>query len=77
MRTMLDRFRAGGGTVLLSTHVMDVVERVCDHIGVIGNGRIILSGPIDEVRDGRSLEDAFIRAVGAGDATAAHLDWLA
>jgi len=77
MRTMLDRFRAGGGTVLLSTHVMDVVERVCDHIGVISNGRIILSGPIDEVRDGRSLEDAFIRAVGAGDATTAHLDWLA
>ncbi len=76
MRSMLDRFRAGGGTVLLSTHVMDVVERVCDHIGVIRNGQIVLSGPIADVRAGRSLEDAFIDAVGAGDAATADLDWL-
>lgn len=76
MRTMLDRFRAGGGTVILSTHVMDVVERVCDHIGVIRNGRIVVDGPIDEIRDGRSLEDAFIDAVGANDAGTAELGWL-
>lgn len=76
MRRMLDRFRAGGGTVILSTHVMDVVERVCDHIGVIRNGRIVVAGPIDEIRAGRSLEDAFIDAVGATDAGTADLDWL-
>lgn len=76
MRAMLDRFRAGGGTVLLSTHVMDVVERVCDHIGVIRDGRIVVAGPIDAIRAGRSLEDAFIDAVGATDTHAAHLDWL-
>ena len=76
MRSMLDRFRAGGGTVILSTHVMDVVERVCDHIGVIRDGRIVVAGPIDEIRAGRSLEDAFIDAVGATDANAADLDWL-
>ena len=39
MRAMLDRFRAGGGTVVLSSHVMDLVERLCDHIGVIHRGR--------------------------------------
>ena len=44
---------------------MDVVERVCDHIGVIRSGRIVASGPIDEIRAGRRLEDAFIAAVGA------------
>jgi len=76
MRSMLDRFRAGGGTVLLSTHVMDVVERVCDHIGVIRDGQIVVSGSIDDVRAGRSLEDAFIDAVGADDASTAGLDWL-
>ncbi|MEP1124051.1 MAG: ABC transporter ATP-binding protein [Ilumatobacter sp.] len=76
MRSMLDRFRAGGGTVLLSTHVMDVVERVCDHIGVIRDGRIVVAGPIDEIRAGRSLEDAFIDAVGATDTHTADLDWL-
>src|SRR6056297_421539 len=76
MRAMLDRFRSGGGTVLLSTHVMDVVERVCDHIGVIRDGQIVLDGPIAEVRAGRSLEDTFIEAVGATDAPTTELDWL-
>ncbi|MFK8025681.1 MAG: ABC transporter ATP-binding protein, partial [Ilumatobacter sp.] len=66
----------GGGTVVLSTHVMDVVERVCDHIGLIRGGRIVLQGPIDEVRAGRSLEDAFVEAVGAGHGMSAGLDWL-
>ncbi|MFK7919745.1 MAG: ABC transporter ATP-binding protein [Ilumatobacter sp.] len=76
MRAMLDRFRAGGGTVILSTHVMDVVERVCDHIGVIRHGRIVAAGPIEQIRAGRSLEDAFIDAVGATETGHADLDWL-
>lgn len=76
MRQMLDRFRAGGGTVLLSTHVMDIVERVCDHVGVIDHGRIVASGAIDDLRDGRRLEDAFIDVVGAADMDAGALDWL-
>ena len=76
MRGMLERFRRGGGTVVLSTHVMDVVERVCDHIGVIDHGRIVASGPIDEVRQGRRLEDAFIDVVGRPDVDDRALDWL-
>ena len=39
MRAMLDRFRSGGGTVVLSSHVMDLVERLCDHVGVIHRGQ--------------------------------------
>ena len=50
---------------MLSTHVMDIVERVCDHVGVIHRGRLVASGPIDELRNGRRLEDAFIDVVGA------------
>lgn len=76
MRRMLDRFRSGGGTVVLSTHVMDIVERVCDHVGVIHKGRMVASGPIDELRDGRRLEDAFIDVVGASDVADDALDWL-
>jgi len=77
MRTILDQFRSGGGTVILSTHVMDVVERVCDHIGVIQSGRIVVTGPIDAVRAGRRLEDAFIDAVGGSVVDATNIDWLA
>ncbi len=76
MRSMLDRFRSGGGTVVLSTHVMDIVERVCDHVGVIHRGRMVASGPIDELRNGRRLEDAFIDVVGASDVDADALEWL-
>lgn len=76
MRRMLDRFRDGGGTVVLSTHVMDIVERVCDHVGVINKGRLVASGPIDALRGGRRLEDAFIDVVGAGEVDEAALGWL-
>lgn len=76
MRRMLDRFRAGGGTVVLSTHVMDIVERVCDHVGVIHRGRLVASGPIDELRAGRRLEDAFIDVVGGSDVSDEALEWL-
>lgn len=76
MRQMLDRFRAGGGTVVLSTHVMDIVERVCDHVGVIDHGRIVAAGRIDELRAGRRLEDAFIDVVGRSDVDEHALHWL-
>lgn len=76
MRTMLDRFRVGGGTVVLSSHVMDLVERLCDHIGVIDHGRMVATGPTDLLRGGRRLEDAFIEVVGASDVDDHALDWL-
>lgn len=76
MRLMLDRFRVGGGTVVLSTHVMDIVERVCDHVGVIHRGRLVASGPIDELRGERRLEDAFIDVVGATEVADDALGWL-
>jgi ABC-2 type transport system ATP-binding protein len=76
MQGMLDRFRAGGGTVVLSSHVMDLVERLCDHIGVIHRGRVVASGPTDALRDGRRLEDAFIDVVGASVSDPSALAWL-
>ena len=76
MRAMLDRFRAGGGTVVLSSHVMDLVERLCDHIGVIHHGRVVAAGPTDDLRNGRRLEDAFIDVVGESDSDPDALAWL-
>ena len=76
MRSMLDRFRAGGGTVVFSSHVMDLVERLCDHVAVIHRGRVVASGPIDVLRDGRRLEDAFIDVVGASEADPDAFAWL-
>ncbi len=77
MRSMLDRFRTGGGTVVFSSHVMDLVERLCDHVGVIHRGRVVASGPTDVLRGGRRLEDAFIDVVGASELDPDELAWLA
>ena len=76
MRSMLDRFRVGGGTIVLSSHVMDLVERLCDHVGVIHDGRVVATGPTAELRGRRSLEETFITVVGAVDVDTAPLDWL-
>ncbi len=76
MRSMLDRFRAGGGTVVFSSHVMDLVERLCDYVGVIHQGRVVASGPTDELRNGRRLEEVFIDVVGASAVDDAALAWL-
>jgi ABC-2 type transport system ATP-binding protein len=76
MRAMLDRFRAGGGTVVLSSHVMDLVERLCDYVAVIHHGTVVASGATDDLRLGRRLEDAFIDVVGATDDDPHALTWL-
>jgi ABC-2 type transport system ATP-binding protein len=77
MRMMLDRFRAGGGTVVLSSHVMDLVERLCDHVGVIHRGRVMAAGPTDQLRGDRRLEDVFIDVVGEHEVDHEALSWLA
>jgi ABC-2 type transport system ATP-binding protein len=69
-----------GGTVFLTSHILEVVERLCDHIGVIHKGRLVAQGEIGALRDAASgnetLEAMFLRLVGATDGVGAHLDWL-
>ena len=49
---------------MFSSHVMELVERMCDHVAVMVDGAIAWSGPIDELRGGGTLEDAFVALVG-------------
>jgi ABC-2 type transport system ATP-binding protein len=54
-----------GCTVLVSSHVLSEVERTCDHVVIMNEGRTVAHGSLDQVvRPGESLEDAFVRAVG-------------
>ena len=76
IRGLLERYTAGGATVVFSSHVMELVERLCDRVGIMHLGRLIAEGPTDQVRAGRSLEDAFVDLVGAGQAGAEELGWL-
>ncbi len=77
IRAMLKGFVAGGGSVVLSSHVMALVEQLCDHVAVIDRGRVAAAGPLDEVRDGRSLEDRFVELVGADVDDVKGPSWLA
>src|ERR1017187_5424699 len=65
-----------GATVFLTTHVLEVVERLCDRVAIINQGRIVTCAAPSELRaGGESLEDAFVRLVGAGQQTG-RLEWL-
>ena len=72
---VLRRYADAGGTVILSSHNMDLVERMCDHVGVIVGGRMLAAGPMDEVRDGLRLEERFVELAGGRQAVEG-LEWL-
>jgi ABC-2 type transport system ATP-binding protein len=76
IRSLLERFTSSGNTVVFSSHVMEVVERICDRVAVVHQGRIIAEGETDELRGGRRLEDVFVELVGAGAADTGSIDWL-
>jgi ABC-2 type transport system ATP-binding protein len=77
IRGVLERFTAGGGTVVFSSHVMELVESLCDWVAVMAAGRIVARGPLAEVRGAApTLQDAFLSLVGAERADGADLDWL-
>ena len=55
----LQELRAEGKTIILSTHIFSLVERLCDRVGIIIDGRLAACGTLDEVCNGISLEDRF------------------
>ncbi|MHA1109606.1 MAG: ABC transporter ATP-binding protein [Promethearchaeota archaeon] len=66
MKDILKIHVSNGGGVLLSTHIMEIAEDLCDRIGIIHNGKIVAEGTLDELRDiaqaaGASLEDVFLK----------------
>jgi ABC-2 type transport system ATP-binding protein len=77
IQDLLRTFCAGGGTVVLSSHVMDTVERLCDHVAIVNAGSIVTHGSVEAVRGGRRLEDVFIDAVGGASVGASQIGWLA
>lgn len=76
IRRILHAFVAGGGTVVLSSHVMELVEEMCSHVAIIADGTIQAEGSLDEVRAGGSLVQRFIDLVGGGALDEGSLSWL-
>ena len=76
IRRLLTRFVGSGSTVLFSSHVMELVEQVCDHVSVIDKGRIVATGTTEQVRGGKTLQQAFIDLVGSRADGGEGLSWL-
>jgi ABC-2 type transport system ATP-binding protein len=78
---LLRRLTARGVTLFFTSHVLDVVERLCDEVAVIDRGRIVAQGSLDAIRAQRemggdaSLEDVFLRLVRA-DVRREDLTWI-
>jgi ABC-2 type transport system ATP-binding protein len=72
---LLDQVRRGA-TIFLTSHVLEVVERLCDRVAIIDHGRIVREGSMEELRGAtESLEDVFVRLVGA-EHEFHELEWL-
>ncbi|MEU3622106.1 ABC transporter ATP-binding protein [Amycolatopsis coloradensis] len=76
IKVILRRFVRDGGSVVFSSHVMAVIEQVCDHVAVIASGRVVASGSLETVRSGRSLEERFMDLVGGQVPEMGELAWL-
>ncbi len=93
LKAMLQSMIARGATIFLTSHVLEIVERLCSRVAIIDHGRLVAQGSLDELRRGvaaaapgpdsgpaaaevLTLEQIFLRLVGAGAAPPAELSWL-
>lgn len=92
LKTMLQGMIQRGATIFLTTHVLEIVERLCSHVAIISKGRLVANGSLEELRAGvasalpgaeseqkLTLEEIFLSIVGAGGGAepAQELSWLA
>lgn len=75
LKDILIEYVATGGTVIISSHVMALVEKMCTHVAIINRGVVCAAGTVEQVAAGEDLEDRFLELVG-GRHDAAHIDWL-
>jgi ABC-2 type transport system ATP-binding protein len=80
IKDLLHAFVRRGGTVFLTSHILEIVERLCTHVGVIARGKLVAQGPMEALRAGhgvgRTLEEVFLDLVGAGAERGSDLAWL-
>ncbi|MGH9477054.1 MAG: ABC transporter ATP-binding protein [Terriglobales bacterium] len=94
LKTMLNNMIARGATIFLTSHVLEIIERLCSHVAIIDHGKLVAQGSLEELRQGvaavaageantaapagekLTLEQIFLRIVGAGGGTTQELSWL-
>jgi len=76
LRDMLKRCVGRGATIFLTSHVLEIVEKLCTDVGIIARGKLVHQGSMDELRRDGSLEDKFLAIVGEGHHEVQTLSWL-
>lgn len=77
IKDVLKRFVDHGSTVFLTSHVMEIVERLCTQVGIIVKGKLVFQDSMENLRSaGGSLEDRFIALVGSDNVETQKLNWL-
>lgn len=76
IRDTLMGYIGRGSTIFLTSHVLDVVEKLCTHVGIIAEGRLVEQAELNELRRGSSLEERFLEKVGADEEATHKLSWL-
>lgn len=76
LRDVLKRCVERGATVFLTSHVLDIVERLCSAVGIIHKGRLVYEGSMEDIRREGSLEERFLSVVGTEGGAGQKLSWL-
>lgn len=76
IRDTLAAYVQRGSTVFITSHVLEVVEKLCTHVGIIAKGRLVEQASLDAIRRGGTLEQCFLEKVGADAGMKQKLSWL-
>jgi ABC-2 type transport system ATP-binding protein len=76
LRDTLKQCVGRGATVFLTSHVLEIVEKLCSDVGIIARGRLVHQGTMEELRSTGSLEDKFLAVVGSSEGEPQKLSWL-
>jgi ABC-2 type transport system ATP-binding protein len=76
IRDLLAAYVARGSTVFLTSHVLEIVEKLCTHVGMIVKGELVEQASLEAIRAGSSLEERFLEKAGADPEAARKLTWL-
>lgn len=76
IRDLLTRVANQGATIFITSHVLEIVERLCTHVGIVDRGRLVAQAPLSEIQQTSTLEETFLAMVGSTEEIRANLSWL-
>lgn len=76
IRDLLKAYVERGSTVFITSHVLEIVEKLCTHVGIIAAGRLVLQSSLDQLRSGATLEQRFLEVAGPAEGDRPGLTWL-